>query len=66
MVVSRFHEVVAAMLGQSSASGYEIVRNYWKTQKTEGDFEHFWRHALHDGVVANSALPAKDVVAKEY
>lgn len=59
-----FHEVVAALLGQPGASGYEIVRNYWKTQKTEGDFEHFWRHALHDGVVADSALPAKSVSLK--
>jgi molybdopterin-containing oxidoreductase family iron-sulfur binding subunit len=59
-----FHEVVAAMLGQASASGYEIVRNYWKTQKVEGEFEYFWRHTLHDGLVANSALPAKSVALK--
>ena len=59
-----FHEVVAALLGQASASGYELVRNYWKTQKSEGEFEHFWRHALHDGLVANSALPAKAVSLK--
>jgi MoCo/4Fe-4S cofactor protein with predicted Tat translocation signal len=59
-----FHEMVAALLGQPSASGYELVRTYWKTQKTEGDFEHFWRHALHDGLVAESALPAKTVSLK--
>lgn len=59
-----FHEVVAAMLDQPSATGYEIVRNYWKAQKTDGEFEHFWRHALHDGVVANSELPAKSVAVR--
>ena len=58
------HEVVAALLGQPSASGYDIVRNYWKTQKTDGDFEQFWRHSLHDGIVAKSAFPAKDVAIK--
>ena len=30
-------------------------------QKASGDFEEFWRKSLHDGFVANSALPAKPV-----
>ncbi len=58
------HEMAAALLGQPSANSYEIVRNYWKTQKTEGDFEYFWKHALHDGFLANSTLPAKAVSLK--
>ena len=58
------HEVVAALLGQPSASGYELVRTYWKTQTSEREFEHFWQHALHDGVIAKSALPAKSVSLK--
>ncbi len=32
------------------------------SQRASGDFEEFWRKSLHDGFVANSALPAKPVV----
>ncbi len=32
--------------------------------KSRGDFERFWRKALHDGVVADSAFAAKTVALK--
>jgi molybdopterin-containing oxidoreductase family iron-sulfur binding subunit len=52
------HEVVSALVGEPR-SGYDIVREYWKTQRRPGDFEVFWRTALHDGLIADSALPVK-------
>ena len=52
------HEVVSALVGEPR-SGYDIVREYWKTQRRPGDFEVFWRTALHDGLIPDSALPVK-------
>jgi hypothetical protein len=44
---------------QPERSGYDIVKNYWATQHTGADFEAWWRRAVHDGVVPDTALPAK-------
>jgi len=52
------HEVASALLSDPR-SGYDIVRDYWKSQRRSGDFETVWRKALHDGLIADSALPAK-------
>ncbi len=58
------HEVLAALLGGFGDTTYDIVRNYWKNQKIAGDFETFWRTALHDGVVAGTAFQPKTVKLK--
>jgi MoCo/4Fe-4S cofactor protein with predicted Tat translocation signal len=58
------HELLAALAGQPDRSGYDIVRDYWKSQKTGEDFERFWRKSLHDGLIAGSALPPKQVTLK--
>jgi molybdopterin-containing oxidoreductase family iron-sulfur binding subunit len=58
------HEVLAALLGGFGDTTYDVVRNYWKTQKIAGDFEIFWRTALHDGVVAGTAFQPKTVKLK--
>ncbi|HSF23319.1 MAG TPA: TAT-variant-translocated molybdopterin oxidoreductase, partial [Blastocatellia bacterium] len=34
------------------------------SQTTAGRFEEFWRKSLHDGVIANTALPPKTVAPK--
>ncbi|HEY1265865.1 MAG TPA: TAT-variant-translocated molybdopterin oxidoreductase [Candidatus Binatia bacterium] len=57
------HEIVAALLGQSGRSGYEIVREYWRRQ-SRGDFETSWRKSLHDGVIEGTAFPVKTVKVK--
>ena len=55
------HEVLAACLGRSSKPSYDVVRDYWKAkQPGGGDFEAFWRRALHDGIVAGTALPPRE------
>jgi molybdopterin-containing oxidoreductase family iron-sulfur binding subunit len=59
------HELLAAMTGQGGKSSHEIVREYWRTQpQFAGAFDQGWRQALHDGVIANSALTAKSVALK--
>ncbi len=58
------HELVAALMGQSTLTGYEIVRAYWQGQTKSPDFEAFWRKAVHDGFVAGTAYPAKAVSLK--
>jgi MoCo/4Fe-4S cofactor protein with predicted Tat translocation signal len=58
------HEILAALAGKSGESSYDTVRNYWKGQKLTGDFEIFWRTALHDGVVAGTAFQPKAVKLK--
>jgi len=40
-------------------SPYEIVKGYWASQHKGADFEAWWRRAVHDGVVADTALPTK-------
>ncbi len=56
------HEVLALMLGQADATSHDIVKGYWQANAAAGsDFEAFWRLSLHDGIVANSALPETDV-----
>lgn len=34
------------------------VRTYWRTNSKAADFEPWWRKSVHDGLIADSALPA--------
>lgn len=56
------HEVMALVLGETPASSHDIVRATWQPQ-ADGDFEAWWREALHAGVVPDSA--ARPVEAGE-
>jgi MoCo/4Fe-4S cofactor protein with predicted Tat translocation signal len=60
------HELVAALLGTPEREGYDIVRNFWAQQSRDKDFESHWRRALHDGIVAGTAAPAKQVSLKPF
>src|ERR1035438_3699532 len=40
-------------------SAYDIVQGYGAGQHKGADFEAWWRRAVHDGVVPDTALPAK-------
>ncbi len=45
------------MLQWPGRATHDIVRAYWNDQqKGSGDFESFWRKAIHDGVVPGSAF----------
>jgi len=59
------HELLSVLLGQPEQTSYEIVRDYWKRQSGQQDFERFWRKSLHDGVVAGTAAPTKQVSIKQ-
>jgi molybdopterin-containing oxidoreductase family iron-sulfur binding subunit len=55
------HELLAAFTSRPERTGYEIVREHWKT-RAGGDFERWWRKSLHDGVaVETAAAPASAV-----
>ena len=51
--------------GQPQTSAYEIVRDYWRQQHrdasnaADGNFDDWWKTALHDGVVADTASPSQ-------
>ena len=50
------YEVLGSILGGLDTSSYAAVRNYWFGR---GATEAAWRKWLHDGLVENSALPAR-------
>ncbi len=52
------HEILSVLLGEPKAA-YDIVREHWRQQRPSDDFEAFWRTALHGGLIADSALPAR-------
>ncbi|MCH9651129.1 MAG: TAT-variant-translocated molybdopterin oxidoreductase [Deltaproteobacteria bacterium] len=53
------HQLLAILTGQAGYSAYELVEGYWISQGLSGKA---WKKALHDGYLAESALPALDVV----
>lgn len=57
------YEIIAALGGVSGIKPHDIVRDYWKTQTQEANFERFWEKALHDGVIPNTASAVKSVTA---
>ncbi len=60
------HELLALLLGKADATSHDVVKGYWQANAPSGsDFETFWRLTLHDGMVANSALPQVDVTPQD-
>jgi MoCo/4Fe-4S cofactor protein with predicted Tat translocation signal len=55
------YELFAALEGHADKTSYDVLREYWKSQKNEKEFESFWMNSLHDGVIAGSALPMRPV-----
>jgi MoCo/4Fe-4S cofactor protein with predicted Tat translocation signal len=54
------HEVLAALLGNPDATGFDLLQSYWQG-RAQGDFDAFWRQALYAGVVAGSEAATLDV-----
>jgi MoCo/4Fe-4S cofactor protein with predicted Tat translocation signal len=50
------HELITAMAGEPERTGYNLVRERWKTLDNNA-----WEAALHDGVVPQTQLPEKPV-----
>jgi len=55
------HEMLALLLGQAGRTPYSIVHDYWNGQKRGSSFEATWESWLDQGVVSESAAPAKPV-----
>jgi molybdopterin-containing oxidoreductase family iron-sulfur binding subunit len=58
------HEIVAIFTDQPGASGYDLLRSYWRSQRPGDDFETWWRTSVHDGFISGSAFPVRTVAAK--
>ncbi len=62
-------ELLSNLMEEAPRSGHQIVRDYWagnwakRDVATRGHLETFWRKALHDGFVADTAVKAADVTA---
>ena len=58
------HELLDAMTNPPGRSDYDIVHDFWKLQNPQPDFENNWHEALHNGVVANTTLPSKNITPR--
>ncbi len=57
-------QLLQSLTDQPEKTPYEIVKGYWNTQHTGADFEAWWRRAVHDGMVPDTALPAKELTVR--
>ncbi len=59
-------EILGAFSEQPERKGYDIVREYWQAQLggSPDEFGRRWRRALHDGMLANTALAEKPLTIK--
>ena len=48
-----------ALVHQPARSDYDLVRDHWQSQNHWTEFEKGWRRALHDGLIAGTALATK-------
>jgi molybdopterin-containing oxidoreductase family iron-sulfur binding subunit len=55
------YELLAILAGEFNPSSYQILRDHWRRDLPPGDFEMFWRTALHDGIIARTAQAPRQV-----
>ncbi|MGU3668360.1 4Fe-4S dicluster domain-containing protein [Methylobacterium sp. A49B] len=53
------HEILSLLASAPATAGYDIVRATWHDRGGD-DFEGWWRKALHDGVIPDSAAAPVD------
>ncbi|HSK62273.1 MAG TPA: 4Fe-4S dicluster domain-containing protein, partial [Pyrinomonadaceae bacterium] len=57
------HELLALFSDQYDRRPYDIVKAFWQQEQSKtgstADFETWWRQAVHDGFIPNTALPTK-------
>jgi MoCo/4Fe-4S cofactor protein with predicted Tat translocation signal len=58
------HELLAVFQNIPSANGYDLVRGYWQAQHAGPDFDQWWRHSVHNGVIEGATSPIRQVSAK--
>jgi molybdopterin-containing oxidoreductase family iron-sulfur binding subunit len=64
------HELLSVAAGWLRVPGYDTVRDYWRNhlpgqQASAAGFEDAWQKAVHDGVVAGTAFPHRDVALQD-
>jgi molybdopterin-containing oxidoreductase family iron-sulfur binding subunit len=59
------HDLLSLVGGKIATSAYNLVRQTWQEQSPPTGFDDWWAHALHDGVIANTAAPAVAVGAPQ-
>jgi molybdopterin-containing oxidoreductase family iron-sulfur binding subunit len=59
------HELLALFTESSVRPSLEIVRDYWRERHEGSDFETFWRRALREGVIPDSAFAKRTVSLRE-
>jgi molybdopterin-containing oxidoreductase family iron-sulfur binding subunit len=58
------YELLAVFGDQPAATGYDLVRTYWRSQYNKPDFEAWWRRSVHNGYISDTAFPVRQVSAK--
>ncbi|MFN8498646.1 MAG: TAT-variant-translocated molybdopterin oxidoreductase [Anaerolineae bacterium] len=57
-------EILNNFSDDPTVSGYDTVRAYWKGQANAADFETWWRKAVYQGVVPDTASKPKPVTLR--
>ena len=57
-------QMLQTFLETPEKSPYDIVKGYWASQHAGADFDAWWRRSVHDGMVADSALPVKTATVR--
>jgi molybdopterin-containing oxidoreductase family iron-sulfur binding subunit len=58
-------EFLAGFTDTPEKSGYDILRDYWRTQaQMGGDFERAWRRAVHDGFIPGTSAKERTVAVR--
>ncbi len=61
------YEVLAVLSGKGELAGHDIIKEYWRGRLGEAGFEKTWKTALHDGLIAGTAVAPKNVsVRKDF
>ncbi|MEO6327276.1 MAG: TAT-variant-translocated molybdopterin oxidoreductase [Thermoanaerobaculia bacterium] len=58
------HELLAALLGQPTAKGADIIRESWRGRLGAAGFDAKFRRLLHDGFVPDSTLAPKSLTVQ--
>lgn len=58
------HNVLAEVIQSGVNQDYDVVKEYWKSQRLSAQFSDFWRKALHDGLVSGTKAKMLSPVVK--
>lgn len=56
-------ELMATLLGEAGKDSYQVIEDFYRP-RAAGDFDHFWRQTVYQGVIPGTALPPKEVTLR--